>query len=589
MFSFSAFCWKFCLFLPLLFSLSSQALELEHLVTFNKIEDTEFNWQQITPHPTQANHFYVFSKQGEIKKIVNGEVEEQVLLNLASLVNTTEFSLTALTLHPNFDLKDLPGYQTFYTAHQETYNANKRAVRLPKSPLENTKFDLIVNEWLLADGKQADLESKREIIRIASPEQTTFIQHLSFNPYLKPWQDDFGALHLVMNQAPEHNQIPLYSGVILRINPDKFGLRNYTIPESNIFNSNAEIENEIIALGAKNITKILWQKRNNQQWLAFEDQISQRVISLINNGDDLRKEVTKPVWQGDTAEGVQHAVWYEGRKLSKILYKLISLSYTGQQWQLSATTIAADKNVEEVVLTNIPNQDTNAKLGLSIDNTSELLLVNINDGVISHVHNLSESSTSDKPAERIASSSSSDNTQIYLWLVVIIFMASGIYIVKRIRAYDKEKALVRKLYARFELTRQGQNIDLYKRHKKLATLSIPLKEIAVSKILLNDEVINLVDETPSNVFNKDAKSAMNHHFVLEHRLKMVDDRARTIKIELMDINKNKYQICLYARRGNQRYTRIDYQECLNLIVNWCWTISEAINSHHSESGKRNIS
>ncbi len=63
---------------------------------------------------------------------------------------------------------------------------------MPKTPLENSKYDLVVNEWqLLSDGKQADSASKREIIRIASPAKTTFIQQLSFNPYLKPWQDDF--------------------------------------------------------------------------------------------------------------------------------------------------------------------------------------------------------------------------------------------------------------------------------------------------------------------------------------------------------------------------------------------------------------
>ena len=569
----------------------SHAIDLEHLVTFNKIENTQFNWQQIVPHPSKQNHFYVFSKQGKITEIIKGKTAETELLDITKALNVGNIQLTSLTLHPNFALKDLPGYHVFYTAHQETFNDKKRLIRLPKAPLDNSEYDLVVNEWqLLSDGKQADSASKREIIRIASPAKATFIQQLSFNPYLKPWQDDFGALFITLNSAEEHQQIPLYSGAILRIHPDKFGLRNYTVPESNVFNNDAEIANEIIALGAKNITKILWQKKNNQQWFFLAEQEQKTTLSLIDNGDDLRKENIKPLWQSDTANGTQQVVWYEGRKLSDLLYKLITVSFTGEQWKLASLTVAANKAVDEVMLTNIQNRDPQAKLGLMINSDFELMLLNTTDGIISQVNSLTDSQNKDaSDGDSAASSALSEETyqQIYLWLAVFLIMALGIFTVKKIKTYDREKALVRKLYARFELSHQGQRINLFKRHQKVANVTLPLTDITSSAIILNNQVVNFIDHQEVNVFNNVEKTEMHRKFALEHRLKMVDNKARVIIVELTDKDHHKYQICLYARRGNQRYTRIDYQECLNIITLWCWSISEKINPHHTEVDDRN--
>lgn len=581
----SAICLLFC-------SSLSYAIDLEHLVTFNKIENTQFNWQQIIPHPSKHNHFYVFSKQGKIKEIINGKTAETELLDITKVLNLGDIQLTSLTLHPNFALKDLPGYHVFYTAHQEVFDDKKRLIRLPKVPLENSKYDLVVNEWqLLNDDKQTDTNSKREIIRIASPAQTTVIQQLSFNPYLKPWQDDFGALFLTLNSAEEHQQIPLYSGAILRIHPDKFGLRNYTVPESNPFNNNAEVANEIIALGAKNITKILWQKKNNQQWFFLADQAQKTLLSLIDHGDDLRKETIAPLWQSDSVKGTQQVIWYEGRKLTDLLYKLITVSFTGEQWKLTSLTVAANKTVDEVMLANIANRDPHAKLGVMVNGDFELMLLNKTDGIISQV-----SSITDKQSENASDVHSTNNSSlleetyhnIYLWSAVFFMMGLGIFTIKKIKNYDREKALVRKLYARFELSHHDQRINLFKRHKKDPSLTLALTDIISSKVLLNNQALNVIDAQAFNVFNNEAKSEMHKKFMLEHRLKMVDNRTRNIIIEIMDKNNNKHQICLYARRGNQRYTRINYQECLNILTAWCWTISKAINPHHTETSERNL-
>ncbi|MGJ8692611.1 MAG: hypothetical protein ACSHW0_09020 [Thalassotalea sp.] len=572
-----------------LLSSAVSAIQLDHLVTFNKVEDTQFNWQQVLAHPSKQNDFYVFTTQGKILEVVNGKLASTALLDVAKELNNPKLSLTAMALHPNFALKDLPGHHIFYTAHVESFNDKRRLVRLPKVANEANEFDLVVYEWHIDIlGKNVDVENKREIIRIASPEKTTQIKQLTFNPYLKPWQDEFGSLFIILNQSEKHQETPLYSGVVLRINPDKFGLRNYTIPETNPFNSNAEIDNEIIALGAKNIHKVLWQKKNNQQWFSIVEQAPSkeqpdhtRILTVLSVGDDLRKEVSKPLWQGASLAKAHQIAWYEGRRLANLLYKLITVEYANGEWQLHSLSVAEDKTVDKILLATIPNIDPQAQLGLTINNQFELMLLNITDGVFSQIKAMDitgDADNSGDDSDYLSPYQENDYSQIYLWLAVFSVFIIAIFVALKIKNHDKEKSFVRKHYNRFELSNYSESVDLFKRHQKTADVSLSLSDIAASRILLNHKVINIIDEQPENRFSDEDKAQMNHIIALEQRLKMVDHRARVIAIEIIDKSGHVYTLCLYARRGNQRYTRIHYQECLNMINSWCVTISETINA-----------
>lgn len=578
-FSVKSVFFTFLLSTVLLFNVAN-ALDLDHQVKLGHIDDIQFNWQQITPHPTKNNHYYVFSNEGKIKKIVNGEIEKEPLLAVNSILNKESFQLTALTLHPNFALKDLPGYNTFYTAHIERFNDKERLIRLPKTPLANSQFDLVVYEWQLdLLGKAVNVETSREIIRIASPEQNFRIQQLSFNPYLKPWQDDFGDLFITLNQANSNKNLPLYSGAILRINPEKFGLRNYTVPNNNPFINEAEIDNEIIALGMNQAKKILWQKRNNKQWFVVQEQENTHNLTIVNFADDLRALTSKPLWQSKIHNNSFQVVWYEGRRINELLYKLITLELVNNQWYLTSLDITEEKSVNKTTLAKVPNAGKGAKLGLTITNQQELLLLNISDGIFSLVKGL-EDGASKSEDTYIDPYEVTNYSDLYLWLGIIVGMILAIMIAIKIKNYDHEKALVRKHYNRFDFSNYGEQINLFKRHQKEAKVAINIADIVENKVRLNNEVICHISADQEKVFDLKAKNKMNDAIAQEQRIKMVDHRSRVIMVDITDKSGSTYHICLYARRGNQRYTRIHFQECLNMINLWCATLSETINPHH---------
>ena len=132
-----------------------------------------------------------------------------------------------------------------------------------------------------------------------------------------------------------------------------------------------------MAFGAKNIHKILWQKMNNQQWFILLENENKHILSILNNGDDLRGKATKYLWQGSKIAGIDQIIWYEGRKLPNLLYKILFLNLSNKQWKLNSLQITADQAVEEVAVADIPHTDKNTKLGLINDNNDELILLNV--------------------------------------------------------------------------------------------------------------------------------------------------------------------------------------------------------------------
>lgn len=561
------------------FSLSSQASQLEHLITFDDVKDTEFNWQQVTPHPNKPNYFFIFNQKGHLYSIIKGKKTPQPLLKLNDVFNDDIF-LSALTLHPNFALKDLPGYHTFYTAHQETFNSTAQIARLPKQPLKNSAFDLVITEWqFTADMKKVVEASQREVLRIASPEQQMMVKQLSFNPYLKPWQDDFGTLFITLNDHKNYKEHPLYSGAVLRINPDKFGLRNYTIPTTNPFIKNDDISNEVVLTGLKNVEKIIWQKKNNQQWFVLTKQENKILLTTATFGHDLR-QTDLPVISTFKHQNLHNIVWYEGRDIPSLLYKIVYLSFTNQRWQLHSISINADNSILDNALINISNQNEQAQLGLTTTPNLELLLLNKSEGIISQIKSLDNKNTPQHLTSN-NDSTSINQSQVILWLIILLIVAAVIIIIKKIKNYDKDRAIVKKQFANFKMSNQGNRIDIYRRHQTEPSVSLKLKEIISSKVILNDEVISVIDSSPENAYSQQQQLRVSNTFSLEYRHKMVDNRSRVISLELIDNENNVYLICLYARRGNQRYTRIGYQDCLTMIYDWSWKISNKINPEHT--------
>ncbi len=547
-------------------------------ITSYKDQGLTFNWESIISHPQHENHFYIYNVQGVVTEMVNGQLSTSPIINLSTVFAQSDIKLTTISLHPNFHLKDLPGYQTFYTAHQEPINSNNEQFRIDELT-ENSRYDLVVNEWRLNnDTFIADLTTQREIIRIASPEKNNTIKQIAFNPYLKPWQDGFGSLYIVLNHAEGYKDTPLYSGALLHIHPQKFGLRNYTVPEKNPFKRNSNIPNEIIAYNLNNITNILWNKTDNTQWFYTEVSAKETLLKKVKIGQTSEAKREKIIWNNQSTNNKPSIVWYEGSKLTNIIYQFIILEFISEQWQLSSVDVNKNTTIEKTILAPISNDNKQTQLRLIVNNKKELLLLNLTKKTISEIKQIGKSQANQSNNNNIPQLKTKLKNHL-LWLLVIALVLLFIFVVIiKLRNFDQEKSLVRKLYAKFNFIHNNEAIELYKRHKAQPQETLQVSQIQSVNILLNNEIINTVDNE-DNAFTEQAKKRMLQTISLEHRLKMVDNRKRIIIVEFV-INKNiKHQLSLYVRRGNQRYTRTGYQESLIMLVHLCNTISEKINQH----------
>lgn len=572
-------CLSYCLFIfTILFSSLSSAISLQPIVTFEEKSEINFNWQKIVAYPNKKEQFLIFNENGVIKKIKKGKALKVPFFNLATVVKAENIYLSAITFHPNFSLKDQIGYGIIYTAHQEPTNESSRLLRIPKKNADVIiKYDLVINEWQI-DKKHKSLnkDSKREIIRISSPEESIRIKQLSFNKHLKPWNNNFGELFITINHSEKYKHLPLYSGVVLAIKPEKFGLRDYTIPTKNPFIKNKEVDNEIVLFGAQNIEKIIWQKNNVEQWFLIKKDGSKYYLSKANIGDDLSKKTTKILWENKTNSLLNIITYYEGRKLGEILNSFVFLSYSNNSWQLNKLSINNNNEVSEINLTPLNYTNQMDELGLISNDNRELILLDKTSGIFNLITSIkgqqaTQETLANKPKQ--VNSNSSFNLS---WVIILIPLSVliAVYLYYKPRSLAKDKKYLNKHFARFELKNNQNHIALYKRHQTEPHIILPIEQIVNSTIFLNNESINEINS--AKTFDEKTLKQMQHTFSLEQRHKMVDKRVRNISIELLDNKNKKFIICLYLRRGNQRYTRIHYQDCLRMINEWCWLYSEKL-------------
>lgn len=563
----------------LLFSHFSFAISLQPVVTFDEKSEIDFNWQKIVAYPKTSQQFLIFNANGKIKKIKKGKALKVPFFDLSAAIKINNIHLSAISFHPSFTLKDQVGYGIIYTAHQEPANKSTRITKIPKktTDIENS-YDLVITEWQVGNKhKTLNPDSKREIIRISSPDKSMLIQQLSFNKYIKPWNNNFGELFITINQSEAYKHIPLYSGIVLAIKPEKFGLRNYTIPTTNPFLTNDEINNEIVLLGAQNIEAIIWQKNKIDEWFLIRTDNQDRTLSFVNMGDDLSKKTTKTLWKNKVYAPLNNLVLYEGRKLNDLLFKFIFVSYSGEKWQLNSLTIDNNNEAIETNLTPLTYTNKNDELGLISDGNRELILLDKTSGVFNLITSIIGDSAEKQTLIDEPSIEQPKNTFDFLWVLLLIPLSVliAIYLYYKPRELAKDKKSLNKYYARFELQNNNSHIALFKRHQMEPHITLPIEHIINSAIYLNNNKINEINS--SKTFDEETSKQMQHTFSLEQRHKMVDRRIRNISIKLIDNNNKKFTICLYLRRGNQRYTRIHYQDCLRMINDWCSLYSEKFN------------
>ena len=578
---------------------AAQLYTIEPYIDFSTQGIKKAEWLAPVANSTKDNELFFINTQGEVYRSVGQQIEDSPLLNLSEKIQTlSQVTFTAFVLHPSFHLIDQNGSNIIYSAHIETYDENVKNVRLYDNEIkEKHTHDAVIIEWQLSNinNHQVNVIAQREVMRIATASPDTKINQLSFNPYLKPWSDDFGLLYIVFTHDEEIEHSTLYSGSVLRIKPEKFGLKSYTIPRNNPFIKSASIAEEVVIVGAQNINQLTWSKQTKNQLILTHEYENEQLITLTPIGSNYLQ--TKPIntlYKGEIKEVPLSTVYYKSRELMTLWNKILFLDNQDKQWTLKASKI---KNTLKNPLDNEPSFATEIKFNpqeiiasnkilLFIPRENELLLWDQSQNIIYKI--LPQLLVSDDVISNEATSeqTSSDNSFSYIVLLLFVIAIFLFIKIKYNQTFLKTKSLLRANLARFTFDPTTNEISLYRRHETEVDIAIPIQNLMKSEILLNDTLLNTVSGNSGEGFDEQKENALRLSFEQEHRDKMVDDKVRKITLKLSTIKAEEHLICVYLREGNQRLTKAKYYDVIDYLIDWNWYFSSQVN--RTETPKRVI-
>jgi len=594
-------CLATCLFLlshlvisMLSFASSSSEFNFQHIANTQSSEIANQQWFELIADPSNNQLFYIANSNGQIYSLEGGEISPQPLLDLRQLEESSspEFKLTAISLHPDFALRDQPGFATFYTAHISEIDEKSKTKRLEVNNDDiNYQFDAVITEWQFNQVNLArvELSTRRELIRISLPSSGSGINQLSFNPFKKSWNDDYGLLHFSLPATPELIHFPLYSGTVLRINPHRFGRKNYTVPNDNPYLIDTEIDKEIIILGAQQIKQFIWPQKNNEQLLVSHLYNNEHLLSFAQKLNDWRNEI--PDKQASHTLNASALILYQGRSLDQLHKQLLYIDKTDDSWQLSSISVIDKRHIAH----NVEQQFSTTQWPLTddikvfYDHENEILLLNQTKGAVFGVSQESAqgSTTPNSSPNSVQLNTANSSSPFSSWLIftlLVIICATAFYLFSNRKNNKHLSSLVRRNFAHIEVSQSKQQVGLFRRHQHSTDTVLNISDITASEVLLNDTVISLINLTKEHGFSHDSEVDLRHYFSNEYQDKMVDDKVRKITL-LLTVADQNYPISLYARKGNQRLTKKSYKEVIEDLINWCWLVSTTINDEHTEKRK----
>lgn len=189
----------------------------------------------------------------------------------------------SFAFHPDFETNGL-----FYTSHTEPGGT-------APSDFGYTDSLKVFMQWVLTEWKADDPKAKvfkgtdREILRIDNASQAHGMQELTFNPFAKKGDADYGLLYIGYGDGgtaekrfaaiSNHQGKGIYSS-ILRIDPAGKDGKNgkYGIPKINPFAGKSGMAGEVLAYGFRNPNRIFWDELGN----LHATDIGQHSIEEIN-------------------------------------------------------------------------------------------------------------------------------------------------------------------------------------------------------------------------------------------------------------------------------------------------------------------
>ena len=173
-----------------------------------------------------------------------------------------------VAFHPDFARNG-----TFYTVHTEAGDA-LTTEKPDLGPSSDAVVHGVVTEWTTDDPRAGTFSGdRREVMRLAFPGYIHGIQQISFNPYAKPSNADYGRLYLAVGDGgavgiaaedgkestvPQDLGVP--QGKILRIDPRGNQGRGWVVPKENPFVSRDGALGEIYAIGLRDPYRFSWDR-----------------------------------------------------------------------------------------------------------------------------------------------------------------------------------------------------------------------------------------------------------------------------------------------------------------------------------------
>jgi hypothetical protein len=574
------------LFLPKI--VFSEQYQLELIVDLSDLKDldTDAVWLEPLANPINNNDFFVAQNNGRVYlRSQDSENNQDTILNLALTSNDQNFiSLTAMTLHPSFTRPEHSGYATIFTAHTTKFLQNRNKNRLT---LDNTNitfgFETVVTAWKYDFDKQiVGHNTKREVIRIPIKNQDSGIRNLKFDPYQKSWDVHYGQLYFSLNYIDEIKENPLYSGVILRIDPNVFGSLNFTVVSTNPFIKDPTINNEIVVMGIQNITDFFWAK-NNQAAIFLQHNINEQYrLSTAMLGDNLLTQSdSKILWQQPNE--MSTILLYQGRDFIGFRNKFISFKRVDGKWYLSSLAVKPFNN-ELPILEEIHSKDflsRSSHVNIHQDSNGEIILF---DNHESKIYSLKVIIPEVIVSSSTESSTIADKSDSY---ILHISLLTGLSLLLIFLYYKKKKLdtpdlTLDKKHLRLKYEPTSQTISLFKGDRDKEYKTFILGDIIRCEILLNNNTIHIIDDQPDRAFNNQVEANLRAIFSKEYYTKIQIEDTRHIEIVLY-VESNSFKVNLYLRKGNIRVTSTKYNEVIELLIELCWSISKSINFKGTET------
>ena len=549
-------------------------------------DESDSPLRTVVTNPFDSGQIITANEDGVVSLF---DIKRQQSEALAITNSQDKSQLISIALHPNFTQKNELGYATLFTSHIEPKRIRGRAItRIDDSnedAAQNLARDAVIYAWQFSVNNNLIPMSakKREVFRISVEPNSDGISNMRFNPYVKPWQDNFGVMYISVNRAFLSIEENDSSNAILRFRPEKFGLKSYTLVDNGI-TPDDNTHSAILIGNLGRISYFTWNKHNENHLQIAIDTPPSIVLVEVPYGQ-LVPDLTqvRPLFQLKSSEVSQAFLTYHEKAISQLRHHLLYLIKRNDAWELTA--LNANQQVGSVFLWQLPFDimSDNGNYSLLANRTGNLMLVDFESR---HLFSItSHGSNGTQAVEQNTSEPATESTDTSLLWLLFIPVCGGLFIFWQHSQKTKSRKLLRRKYARFTFDENAGEVRLFKRHAKGIDATLPVKTLSECKIVLNSKEVLCLSSSDAQGFDTPKETALNKLFIEEKRRKMIGDEVR--KVEVIFVGDDiSCECCVYLREGNQRYTKAKFADICEYLIDWCWFYSTQVNP--AATGKRKI-